>query len=110
MNVIAYPVRVDVAARAAAAASLHGNGADLQPVPVMWHRWAPAWLGLAGLATANGAVRQTLYAEPLGDLAAHQLSTAVLIGVSGGYVWLLQRRWSLPSTDTALRLVPPGRP
>ena len=71
---------------------------------VVWHRWAPAWLGLAGLATANGAVREAVYAEPLGDLAAHQVSTAVLIGVSGGYVWLLQQRWPLPSTGTALRV------
>ena len=45
-----------------------------------------------------------MYAEPLGDLAAHQLSTAVLVGVSGGYVSLLQRRWPLPSTGTALRV------
>lgn len=69
----------------------------------VWRAWLPGWLGLAALATVNGATRQ-LYVGALGDLTAHQVSTGALIVVSGGYIWWLHRRRPFPSTGVGLEV------
>jgi hypothetical protein len=70
----------------------------------VWPVWLPGWLGAPALAVLNGAAREKLYKERVGDLAAHQISTAGLIALLTPYLWLLQRRRPLPDTRTALRV------
>ena len=65
-------------------------------------RWISAWIGAAALGVANGASRETLYADATGDEAAHVLSTGTLLAVLSGYMWLLQRRWPLSTRREAL--------
>lgn len=61
-----------------------------------------AWLGLPIIGIINGALRQFLYRDALGDLTAHQLSTVTGILLFGLYIWLLSRWWPLPSARAAL--------
>jgi hypothetical protein len=61
-----------------------------------------AWLGLPVIGIVNGAIRQFLYRDALGDLAAHQLSTVTGILLFGLYIWLLSRWWPLPSARAAI--------
>ena len=63
-----------------------------------------AWIGGAAIGVANGAVREAVYAKRVGDLAAHQLSSASAIGLFGLWFWLLERRWPIPSSRSALRI------
>lgn len=65
-------------------------------------RWIGAWAGAAALGVANGAAREALYADAVGDDAAHVVSTGTLLALLGGYVWLLERRWPLPGRREAL--------
>lgn len=65
--------------------------------------WTIGWLGLAAIAIVNGGLRQGVYARWVTDQVAHQLSTVSLIVLSAGYVWWMQRRWPLPSTQMAVR-------
>ena len=69
-----------------------------------WRPWTLAWLGACGLAIANGIVRQAIYEGHVGDLQAHQISTATLLAVFALYVWMLQRRWPIETTRTALAI------
>lgn len=64
-------------------------------------RWISAWIGAAALGVANGAGRETLYADAAGEEAAHVISTGTLLALLGGYMWLLQRRWPLRSRREA---------
>ncbi len=61
-----------------------------------------AWLGLPVIGIVNGAIRQFLYRDALGDLTAHQLSTVTGILLFGLYIWLLSRWWPLPSARAAI--------
>ena len=65
-------------------------------------RWISAWLGAAALGVANGVSREVLYADAVGDEAAHFISTGTLLALLGGYMSLLQRRWPLSSRREAL--------
>jgi hypothetical protein len=40
-----------------------------------------AWFGACGLAITNGIARQAFYEGHVGDLQAHQVSTATLLAV-----------------------------
>jgi hypothetical protein len=51
--------------------------------------WLVAWLGLPVLGIANGALRDATYKQATGELAAHQLSTATVLALMGGYLWVL---------------------
>jgi hypothetical protein len=64
--------------------------------------WVAAWLGLPALGIANGTIREVVYADRLGDRAAHQVSTATLLAAMGSYMGMLERRWPLRSTSQAL--------
>jgi hypothetical protein len=66
-----------------------------------WAKWGAAWLGAAVLGMVNGAARDLVYADAVGDLAAHQISTATLIVALGAYMTALQRRWPLQTARTA---------
>jgi hypothetical protein len=63
-----------------------------------------AWLGATTLGVANAAVRELVYADRVGELAAHQISTATLLGALTYYLWLVDRRWPVPTTRTALAI------
>lgn len=65
--------------------------------------WTLSWFGLAALGVANGAVRQGAYADALGDLRAHQVSTVTLLLLLAVYLWSVDRRWPSPSTRFALQ-------
>jgi hypothetical protein len=56
------------------------------------------------LAIANGIARQAIYEGHVGDLQAHQISTTTLLAVVALYVWMLQRRWPIETTRTALAI------
>lgn len=49
------------------------------------------------LAVINGAVRDFVYKPFVGNLPAHQISTAVLLLLLAGYFWRLRTVWPLPS-------------
>jgi len=61
----------------------------------MLGRYAVAWLGGAVLGVVNGTARDKFYAGRIGELRAHQLSTATLLGSLVAYTWALERRWPL---------------
>ena len=65
-------------------------------------RYMLAWLGLPIIGIINGAIRQLLYRDALGDLTAHQVSTVTGILLFGLYIWLLSRWWPLPSARAAI--------
>jgi hypothetical protein len=67
----------------------------------VWRVWGPAWLGLLALAFANGTARAAGYQPVVGETAARQIATVTLLGLLGGYVWVLHRRAPLPDTGTA---------
>jgi hypothetical protein len=67
-------------------------------------RWIAAWLGASVLGVANGAFREAVYADAVGDEAAHLISTGTLLALLGGYMSLLQRRWPLESRREAARV------
>ena len=63
--------------------------------------WLLAWLGGPVIGIANGVARETLYADRVGDLTAHQISTAVALALFALYFALLERRWPLPTLRAA---------
>jgi hypothetical protein len=69
-----------------------------------WRRWTAAWLGGTVLAIANGVARETLYAGRVGDLAAHQISTATFVALFAAYFAALERRWPIATTRRAVEI------
>ena len=67
-------------------------------------RWVAAWLGATTLGVANAAVRQLVYADRVEELAAHQISTVTLLGALTYYIWLIDQRWPVPTTRTAIAI------
>ena len=61
-----------------------------------------AWFGIALLAVLNGAARDILYKPYTGELAAHQISTVVLIVIITAAAWLAQSRWPFTNGREAL--------
>lgn len=51
--------------------------------------YAACWPGMAVLAVLNGIVRQKTYGRRLPEIAAHQVSSIVLIALIGFYAWIL---------------------
>lgn len=67
-----------------------------------WRRWTAAWLGGAALGIVNGALRETVYADRVGDLTANQISGVTLVSLLAVYFWALDRRWPIPTVRRAL--------
>jgi hypothetical protein len=63
-----------------------------------------AWLGLPVLGIANGALRDATYKQATGELAAHQLSTATLLALMAGYLWVLEGRRPIRTSREALAI------
>ena len=66
--------------------------------------WLVAWLGLPVLGIANGVLRDATYKQATGELAAHQLSTATLVGLMAGYLWVLEGRRPIRTSREALAI------
>jgi hypothetical protein len=64
-------------------------------------RWLIAWAGAPVLAIINGAIRELVYKEHVGESTADQISVAPLIALLALYFWVLQRRWPLPTRRDA---------
>ena len=60
-----------------------------------------AWFGMMVLAIVNGVLRDFTYKPYVGDLAAHQISTAVLIVLFAGYFRFLFSAWPIKSAAQA---------
>ena len=67
-------------------------------------RYALLWLGLLFIGILNGAVRERIYKDALGELFAHQLSSFIMVFLISGYVWILEGRWKLSSSYEALAI------
>ena len=66
--------------------------------------WTIAWFGGAVIGIVNGATRELVYRDRVGELTAHQISTAVALALFAVYFMALQRRWPLPSRRCALQV------
>lgn len=64
-------------------------------------RYTFAWFILMVAAISNGALRNALYLNRLGELCAHQVSTLTGIILFGIIIWGLSRLWPLPSATQA---------
>jgi hypothetical protein len=58
----------------------------------MW-TYVLAWIPMAFIAIANGALREAWDSKDLGELQAHQISTVTGVLLFGVYIWALVRLW-----------------
>jgi hypothetical protein len=66
----------------------------------VWHGWvAQCW------PIANAVTRELAYKDRVGDLTAHQISTASSIVLLFLYFWLLDRRSPIPTVGLPSGLV-----
>lgn len=75
----------------------HGAG-----VSNLWPKWSVAWVGAVALALVNATIREVVYLDAVGEQAAHQIASIVLILLLGAYVVLLERRWPIPTARQAM--------
>jgi len=54
-----------------------------------------AWFGMMVIAILNGGLRDMAYRPLVGDHAAHQISTIILLLLLAGYFWFLVRKWPI---------------
>ncbi|MCW5518761.1 hypothetical protein J1N09_02855 [Aureitalea sp. L0-47] len=69
----------------------------------MW-KFIVAWVPMIFIAIANGIFREKVLASRLGELQAHQLSTATLILLFALYMWGLFSIWEPASANQTLRI------
>ncbi len=67
-------------------------------------KYALGWIPLVIIAIANGVFRQIFFQQSLGELRAHQLSTAIGIILFGIYIDWLMRRWNPESLKDTIRI------
>jgi len=60
------------------------------------------WFPLVLIAVINGAVRESIYKKSLGDLLAHQISTATGFIIFTIYFWIIFNSWKIESSNQAL--------
>ena len=60
------------------------------------------WFALPFLAIFNATLRELIYKKPLGDLAAHQISTATGIIFFAIVFYLIFKRWKIESVQHAI--------
>ena len=63
-----------------------------------------AWLPMVAIAIANGSLRQGWYGQFMGELTAHQLSTAIALVLFTAYIWVILRRWPPTGRRQALAI------
>jgi hypothetical protein len=64
-----------------------------------------SWFGLLVIAIINGAIRDFVYKPYLGDLIAHQVSTAIGIILFGIFIWYISKRWPVECNQLAINFV-----
>lgn len=69
----------------------------------MW-RYILLWVPMIFIAIANAGIREFVYAKYLGELRAHQVSTATGIFFFGLYIWVITNFWHIQSTTQALTI------
>lgn len=62
------------------------------------------WFPMLLLAIGNGTVRDLWYKKPMGELAAHQLSTVILMILLGIYMWLIMVKFPPQSVKYAIAI------
>ena len=60
------------------------------------------WFGMPFVAIINAVIREKVYKKFTGELAAHQISTLLLIIFIGIYTWLVSLGWHLDNAGEAL--------
>jgi len=65
-------------------------------------RYFLAWLPMILIAVANGALRETWLVPRLGEHAARQASTLILIALFALYIGYVLHRWPITSSDQAM--------
>ena len=64
--------------------------------------YALSWIGMVAIAILNGAIREKVYGQFMGELPAHQLSTFIGIALFGAYIWVLTGTYPMESSTQAL--------
>ena len=64
-------------------------------------RYVFGWIILLTVAVINGAIREGVYKERLGELTAHQVSTLTGITLFGIIIWGMSRLWPMESARQA---------
>jgi hypothetical protein len=67
---------------------------------MIW-KYILGWFALLIAAIINGAVREAVYKQSLGELTAHQLSTLIGIILFGIIIWGMTRLWPLRASKQA---------
>ncbi|HZG68922.1 MAG TPA: hypothetical protein VEZ12_19450 [Herpetosiphonaceae bacterium] len=70
----------------------------------IFRAWLIAWLGGSVLGVVNGVIRETTYKDRVGELTANQISAGTLTLLLALYFWVLQRRWPIHTTHSALQI------
>ena len=70
----------------------------------VFRAWLIAWLGGSVLGVVNGVIRETTYKDRVGELTANQISAGTLTLLLSLYFWVLQRRWPIRTTHSALQI------
>lgn len=60
------------------------------------------WFAFPFIAIFNAALRELFYKKPLGDLAAHQISTATGIIIFTITFYFIFRKWKIESAEHAI--------
>ena len=63
-----------------------------------------AWLGGVPIAIINGTIRNYGYAPYMSELLAHQISCATGIMLFASYFWLLNKRWTITSSQQSIQI------
>jgi hypothetical protein len=63
-----------------------------------------AWAGMVILAIVNGIVRNHIYSHSMSELAAHQVSTIILMIVLGIYIYVLTGHFRIQSAAEAFTI------
>ena len=61
----------------------------------MFLKYFLAWFGMMILAILNGTLRDVFYKPHVGDLAAHQISTVILLVLFAAYFRMLASIWPI---------------
>lgn len=69
-----------------------------------WRRWLSAWLGAVVIGLGNATLREAAVRPFANEQTADQISVATGIALLGLYVWVLERRWPIATTRTALAI------
>lgn len=66
--------------------------------------WIVAWVGASVLGVVNGATRELVYKDQVGDATANRISVVMLLALLAIYFGALQRRWPLATERDALSI------